>query len=117
MIQHAEAGRVPPAHAAAMRAEIAKIPDAFGDKSLKQKLENILKKVEEGLIAVPMMAFGWTRELWEGTASVIRGRGTISGPVPLELSSVFASKERFHVADMRRTVSSVGPDLGGSRHR
>ncbi len=29
-----------------------------------------------------------------------------------ELSSVFASKERFTVADMRRTMSSVGPDLG-----
>ena len=88
LIHHAEAGRVPPAHAAAMRAEIAKIPDAFGDKSLKQKLENILKKVEEGMISVPMMAFGWTRELWEGMSSVVRGRGTISGPVPPELKAI-----------------------------
>ena len=29
-----------------------------------------------------------------------------------ELTSVFAAKERFTVADMRRTVSSVGPDIG-----
>ncbi|HYV48989.1 MAG TPA: DUF362 domain-containing protein [Myxococcaceae bacterium] len=29
-----------------------------------------------------------------------------------ELTSVFAPKERFTVADMRRTMSSVGPDLG-----
>ncbi|HVE84192.1 MAG TPA: DUF362 domain-containing protein [Myxococcales bacterium] len=29
-----------------------------------------------------------------------------------ELTSVFAPKQRFTVADMRRTMSSVGPDLG-----
>src|SRR5439155_4196148 len=29
-----------------------------------------------------------------------------------ELSSVFAPKERFSVADMRKTVSSIGPDIG-----
>jgi hypothetical protein len=89
LLASAEAGKVPAAHARAMRAEIARAkPDAFGDPGLKLKLENILKKVEEGLIAIPMMAFGWTRELWEGTASIIRGRGTISGPVPAELKAI-----------------------------
>lgn len=89
LLAHAEAGRVPPAHAKAMRAEISRASaDVFGDHGLKARLENILKKVEEGLIAVPMMAFGWTRELLEGTASIIRGRGTISGPVSTELKAL-----------------------------
>ncbi len=89
LIGHANAGRVPVAHAKAMREEIAKAaPDVFGDRGLKAKLEGALKKVEEGLISIPMMAFGWTRELIEGTASIVRGRGTISGPVSAELKAL-----------------------------
>jgi hypothetical protein len=89
LMGHAEAGRVPPAHAAAMRAEISKAgPDLFGDPKLKIRLEGLLKKVEEGLISIPAMAFGWTRELIEGTASIIRGRGTITGPVSAELKAI-----------------------------
>lgn len=89
LISHAAEGKVPAAHAKAMRAEIAKAPpDLFGDHALKSKLEGILKKVEEGLIAVPAMAFGWTRELLEGTASVIRGRGTLRGPISPELKAL-----------------------------
>lgn len=89
LISHATEGKVPPAHAKAMRAEILKAPaDVFGDHGLKTKLEGVLKKVEEGLIAVPAMAFGWTRELLEGTASVIRGRGTLSGPISPELKAL-----------------------------
>ena len=68
LIAHAEAGRVPAAHAAALHAEIAKAhPDVFGDPGLKSKLEGTLKKVQEGLFAVGAMTFGWTRELIEGT--------------------------------------------------
>jgi uncharacterized protein (DUF362 family) len=89
LITHAEAGRVPKEHATAIRSELARAkPDLFGDLGLKTRLEGILRKVEEGAISIPMMAFGWSRELWEGTASIIRGRGTIRGPVPAELKAI-----------------------------
>src|SRR5947207_62564 len=82
LLSHVQAGRVPPEHAKEIRKELAKArPDVFGDPSLKSKLDSLLRKVEESVTSVAMMQFGWTRELLEGTASVIRGRGTISGPV------------------------------------
>src|SRR5256885_2784042 len=89
LISHVQAGRVPKEHAAAIRTELAKTkPDAFGDPGLKSKLDGLLKRIEEGAISVPMMAFGWTRELFEGNASIIRGRGTIRGPIPAELKAI-----------------------------
>lgn len=81
LISHAEAGHIAPEQAKNLLQEIGKgSKDLFG--GLRQRLESTLKKVGEGAISVPMMAFGWTRELLEGTGSVIRGRGTIQGPVP-----------------------------------
>src|SRR2546423_8585347 len=88
LLSHVQAGRVPKEHAAAIRTELAKKPDAFGDPGLVAKLDGVLKKVEEGAISIPMMAFGWTRELLEGYGSVIRGRGTIQGPVSPELKAI-----------------------------
>lgn len=89
LVSHLESGRVPQAHAKKIHAALAKAPASlFGDPKLKSKLENLLQKVGEGAISVPMIAFGWTRELLEGTASIIRGRGTIRGPVSPELKAL-----------------------------
>ncbi len=82
LIHHAKSGNLSPADTAALRAKVAAAPaSAFEFPQLKATLDSSLKKVEESLISVPMMAFGWTRELMEGYASVVRGRGTITGPV------------------------------------
>src|SRR5438445_13882362 len=89
LLSHVQAGRVPPEHAREIRKELANTrPDAFGDPGLKSELDGLLRRVEEGVTSIAMMQFGWTRELLEGTASVIRGRGTISGPVSPELKAL-----------------------------
>src|SRR4051812_4977096 len=89
LIGHLQAGRVPQSHAKEIRKLLEKAkPDIFGDPKLKANLDNLLKKIAEGAITIPMMQFGWTRELFEGNASVIRGRGTLRGPAPAELKAI-----------------------------
>lgn len=89
LIHHAKTGNLSAADTASLRAKIAAAPaSAFELPNLKATLDNSLKKVEESLISVPMMQFGWTRELIEGYASVIRGRGTIQGPVSPQIKAV-----------------------------
>lgn len=89
LLGHLNSGRVPLEHAKAMKLELAKLkPNIFGDSKLLKELDKALTRVAEGGTSIAMMAFGWTRELFEGTASVIRGRGTIRGPVPPQLEKI-----------------------------
>lgn len=89
LMGHLAAGRVPRDHAKAIRGELQKLPaNLFGNPQVMTELQKLLRKVAEGGASIQAMAFGWTRELFEGTASIVRGRGTIRGPVPPSLEKL-----------------------------